>query len=222
MNSPAQPASDAPSDRMHPVPHRRRWLWLLAILLVFAFCFLQWAVHILVAPNQLPVHADVAIVLQGSITGEKARLDGALQLARRGTVDRVLVSVPQQSYWGQAIPPVALQFIERNYGAELAARVDFCVVGPDVDSTEQEAEALIPCIQEHAWRSVIVVTSNYHTRRAGYLWRRQMRKSDPTTSLGIDGVPDPDFRPQGWWRDRRSAKTWFLEFTKLIWMLIGG
>jgi uncharacterized SAM-binding protein YcdF (DUF218 family) len=222
MNSPAQTASGAASERMHPAPRRRRWLWLLAILLVFAVCILRWGRYILVAPNHLPAHADAAIVLQGSITGEKARLDGALQLAQKGMVDRVMVSVPPQSYWGQAIPPIALQFIERTYGAELAARVDFCVVGPEVDSTEQEAEALIPCIQEHGWGSVIVVTSNYHTRRAGVLWRRQMRKRDPSARLAIDGVPDPDFRPQGWWRDRRSAKTWFLEFIKLIWMLVGG
>lgn len=222
MNSPAQTGAATASDRIHPDSRRWRWLWLLAILLLLVLCFLRWGGYILVAPNHLPGQAQAAVVLQGSIVGEKARLDGALQLAQRGIVDRVAVSVPPQSYWGQAVPPVALQFIERTYGAELAARVDFCIVGPGVDSTEQEAAALIPCIQEHGWRSVVVVTSNYHSRRAGILWRRQMRKSDPTASLSVDGVPDPEFHAEGWWRDRRSAKTWFLEFTKLVWMPIGG
>lgn len=220
MNSSAQAAPATGSDRPPSVPHRGRWVWLLAILMGLALCFLYWGGYILVTENRLPAHAQAAVVLQGSIIGERARLDGAMQLAREGVVDQVLVSVPPQSYWGQAIPPVALQFIEKNYGAALAARVNFCVVGPEVDSTEQEAAALIPCIQEQGWRSVVVVTSNYHTRRAGILWRRRIRKSDPTTTLAIDGVPDPEFHAQGWWRDRRSAKTWFLEFTKLVWTLL--
>ena len=222
MNSPTQAVPETTPDRPHSRLHRWRWLGLLAILVVLALCILRWGGFILVAQDQLPAHAQAAVVLQGSIVGEKARLDGALQLARDGIVDRVLVSVPPQSYWGQAIPPVALQFIERNYGAALAARVEFCVVGPDIDSTEQEAKALLPCIQERGWRSVIVVTSNYHTRRAGILWRRHIRRRNPTTTLAIDGVSDPDFHAQGWWRDRRSAKTWFLEFTKLVWTLIVG
>jgi len=220
MNSPTQAVPETTLDRPQPGSHRWRWLGLLAILVLLALCILHWGGFVLVAEDPLPAHARAAVVLQGSIVGERARLDGALQLAQQGIVDRVLVSVPPQSYWGQAIPPVALQFIEKNYGATLAARVDFCVVGPEVDSTQQEARALLPCVQEHGWHSVIVVTSNYHTRRAGILWRRHIRKNDPTTSLAIDGVPDPDFHAQGWWRDRRSAKTWFLEFTKLIWTLV--
>jgi uncharacterized SAM-binding protein YcdF (DUF218 family) len=189
---------------------------------VVILCILHWGGSFLISTDPLPAHAQAAIVLQGSIAGEKARLDGALQLASQGIVDRVLVSVPRESYWGQAIPPVARQFIERNYGRALADRVDFCETGAGVDSTEQEAAVLIPCIQQQGWRSIIVVTSNYHTRRAGSIWRKQIRKEDPGTTTCIYGVPDQDFHEQAWWRDRRSAKTWFFESTKLVWMWIVG
>ena len=192
------------------------------VVIALVLCLLHWGGAALVSEDPLPAHAQAAIVLQGSIAGEKARLDGALRLAERGIVDRVLVSVPHESYWGQAIPPVARQFIERNYGAALAARVDFCETGPGVDSTAQEAVVLISCIQQNGWRSVIVVTSEYHTRRAGILWAREILQAEPTTTVAMEGVPDADFRVYGWWRNRRSAKTWFLESTKLIWMLIGS
>jgi uncharacterized SAM-binding protein YcdF (DUF218 family) len=189
---------------------------------LFILAVLHWGGSLLIAADPLPAHAQAAVVLQGSIVGEKARLDGALQLAAQGIVDRVLVSVPRESYWGQSIPPVARQFIERNYGSALADRVDFCETGAGVDSTQQEAAVVIPCIQQQGWRSIIVITSNYHTRRAGSIWRKQLHTADPGTATSIYGVPDPEFQPKGWWRNRRSAKTWFFEVTKLVWMWIGG
>jgi uncharacterized SAM-binding protein YcdF (DUF218 family) len=213
----------------HPVPSaarrsgsRRRWVLASVSIVLIVAAVLYWGGSFLVVTTALPAHAQAAVVLQGSIVGEKARLDGALQLAAQGRVDRVLVSVPRESYWGQSIPPVARQFIERNYGAALADRVDFCETGAGVDSTQQEAAVVIPCIQQQGWNSIVVVTSNYHTRRAGRIWREQMRKEDPATTTSIYGVPDPEFQPKGWWRERRSAKTWFFETTKLIWAWFGG
>lgn len=186
------------------------------LVLVFLFC----GYRLLVAEDPLPGHAEAAIVLQGSIVGEKARLAGAINLLRQGAVDRALLSVPKESYWGQAIPPIARTYIEREYGADLAARVDFCELGGDVDSTRQEMEALESCIENHNWRSIIVVTSNYHTRRAGIIWRK-LTQQDAHVRVWIDGVQDPEFQ-QPWWRHRRSAKTFVTESTKLVWTLLGG
>jgi len=149
--------------------------------------------------------------------GERTRLAGAMQLLRQGGPGRVLVTLPPVSYWGDPVPPMARRFLETTYGHDLAERVDFCEVGADVDSTEQEAHAIGKCIQEHHWRSVIVVTSNYHTRRAGIIWRRVMRKENPALRISVYDVADPDFQADGWWRKRLWAKTWLLEFTKLVW-----
>jgi uncharacterized SAM-binding protein YcdF (DUF218 family) len=62
---------------------------------------------------------------------------------------------------------------------------------------------------------VVVVTSDYHSRRAGFLWRQAARQFP--VQLWIDGVPDPEFQARGWWRKRIYAKTWYEEFTKLVW-----
>lgn len=194
-----------------------RWaLWLLIALLAILLPLLRWGGYLLVASNSLPAHAQGAVVLQGSILGEMARVAGAALLLREGTVDQVLLSVPQESYWGQSVPDAARGYLDKHYGSEIADRFVFCETGPDVDSTQQEAEALIACIRQRGWRSIVVVTSNYHTRRAGWIWRKALRSVQPPVSLGIDGVPDPEFQPQGWWRNRLYAKTWFYEFTKLL------
>jgi hypothetical protein len=61
------------------------------------------------------------------------------------------------------------------------------------------------------------VTSNSHSRRAAIVWRRAIRQEDPSVQLWIVGVADPEFQPQGWWRERLYAKTWLMEFIKLAW-----
>lgn len=194
--------------------------WLLAAAIVIAISLLAWGADLLIATNPMPKHADAAIVLQGSISAEKVRLAGAIQLLQPGIVDRALLSVPKESYWGQSVPPVARSYLEKNYGTDLGARVDFCETGDDVNSTLEEAQALLPCIRQHHWNSVVIVTSTYHTRRAGILWRRLIR-SDPNIQLWMEGVADPEFQ-QPWWRHRRSAKTWVTETAKLVWTVLGG
>jgi uncharacterized SAM-binding protein YcdF (DUF218 family) len=186
---------------------------------VVTFGAMRWGQNLLVSDQSPPAHADAAVVLQGSTTAEKARIAGAIALLQRGAADRILLSIPRESYWGQSMPPVARAFLERTYGADLASRVEFCETGEEVDSTFQEAQSLKHCIAEHHLRSIVVVTSNYHTRRAGILWRRGGH--EPDIELWIHGVPDPEFE-QPWYRHRRAAKTFLLETTKLVWTLLGG
>ena len=198
--------------------HTMRWLLLAAV--VIAFCCLRWGGELLIANRSLPSHVDAAIVLQGSIAAEKVRIAGAVNLLQRRVADRVLLSVPKESYWGQSIPPVARAYLERTYGSDLAARVDFCETSGEVDSTAQEAQALRPCISAHHWQSIVIVTSNYHTRRAGIIWRK-IGRHEPQLGIGIDGVADPEFQ-QPWWRHRQSAKIFLMESTKLVWTVLGG
>ncbi len=159
-------------------------------------------------------------MLQGSVAAEKVRVDGAVNLLQQGIAGRVLLSVPKESYWGQSIPPIARAYLERKYGADVANRVDFCETSEDVNSTDQEAQVLRPCIQECQWRSIMVVTSDYHTRRAGIIWRKVL-KPDSDIQVWIEGVNDPEFQ-RPWWRQRQSAKTFFMESAKLVWTVFGG
>jgi hypothetical protein len=182
---------------------------------------LRWGVDVLVANDPLPAHLDGLVVLQGSVLGEKARIAGAAQLLQQGIPDRMFVSVPKESYWGQAVSPIAYRYIESKYGGEVASRADFCETGPEINSTETEATELIGCLERHGLNSVAVVTSDYHSRRAGIIWRRALRRQHSSIQLWIQGVVDPEFHAAGWWRDRLSAKTWLGESTKLLWTLGG-
>jgi DUF218 domain-containing protein len=198
----------------------RALAWLFGAVVVVVLCFLRWGSTLLIANDPPPGHVDAAIVLQGSIAAEKARVAGAIHLLQQGVADRVLLSVPKESYWGQSIPPVARVYLERTFGRDLAGRVEFCETSGDVNSTVQEMHALTPCIEDRHWHSIVIVTSNYHTRRAGMIWRK-IAARDPNIHVWIEEVADPEFQ-QPWWRHRQSAKILFMEFTKLVWAVFGG
>lgn len=201
-------------DKKRPRRTRLVWLGLTGLFLVLLYRL----GFVLSASDALPSHADAAIVLQGSIAAENARVAGAVPLVRTGTVSRIVLSIPRESYWGEMSEPAARQYMEKQYG--LTDNVEFCETGPEVNSTEEEAKALAHCLAQHGWRSVVVVTSSYHTRRAGLIWRRTLRGQTPTPTVWVHGVDDPEWSPTHWWRTRIYAKTAFLESSKLLWTLL--
>jgi uncharacterized SAM-binding protein YcdF (DUF218 family) len=73
----------------------------------------------------------------------------------------------------------------------------------DADNTREEAESLKTLVAQKGWKSVIVVTSNYHTRRARYIFRRVF-PSD--IKIAMASARDADFDPSNWYEHRRSVK----------------
>ena len=205
------------SQEEEPSERSYRVLWLLAILAVLVVCFLRWGGYLLVARDSVPEHVDAAVVLQGSIASEDARMDQAMELLQRGAADRIAVSVPKESRWGEEILSVARPYLEKKYGPDLAGRIDFCTTGLDVTSPQQEAQELGPCIQEHGWKSIALLTSNYESRRVGLVWRKALPSSDRSFFIAVKGLPETDYQPRGWWRQRLYTETWLRESAKLAW-----
>ncbi|PYU02963.1 MAG: hypothetical protein DMG34_14605, partial [Acidobacteria bacterium] len=73
----------------------------------------------------------------------------------------------------------------------------------DADSTREEAEALRKLVQEKRWKNVIVVTSNYHTRRAKYILTRVFGGG---VVVRFASARDGDFDPAHWYEHRRSVR----------------
>lgn len=91
----------------------------------------------------------------------------------------------------------------------------------EAENTKEEAEALVPQVAQRKWRSVIVVTSNYHTRRARYIFTRVF----PAGMLvRVTGAQDGDFDPEHWWQKRVGIKRLTREVAGMfvaIWELRG-
>lgn len=202
-------------------PTRRSSLWFSLIIVVLLLAvstglLLSRGGYLLVASGPLPDHAQASVVLEGSVQGETARRAGAMQLLLHGRVGKVMIAVPSRGFWGQPIPEVASRYLQATYGSVAAQHVAFCVMPSGVDSTADEARALINCLKQRDWRSIILVTSNFHTRRARMIWRRLVSGTKPPFHIWVEGVADGTYQPSDWWRKRIYAKTWLLETTKLI------
>lgn len=90
------------------------------------------------------------------------------------------------------------------------------------NSTLEEAEGLEVLISQKHWGKVLLVTSNYHARRARYIFRRVLPS---TVSLEVAGAPSSDFVPKSWWESRQGRKTFFLEtfgYLQAVWELRDG
>lgn len=193
------------------------WLGLFLVLGAGA-ALLRWGGYLLVVSDTLPAKADVLVVLAGSVRGEEARRREAVQLLRQGRGDYVLLSVPEGRYFGEWIPDLAGRFVREKYGSEEGKRMVLCPTG--ADSTQEEARALWPCVEQYGWHSVVVVTSNYHTRRARRIWHEVLADANPSFTMAVHGVADGDFEANGWWRRRRYAKTFLEEAVKLTWTYV--
>ncbi len=189
-------------------------LSLLAGALV-AVALLAFGGKLLVSPDPLPADADVLVVLMGSDRAGQARREEALRLFREGRARNLAISAAQVKFWGEWVPDLMRRYLERAYGKEEADRAVLCP--NNADSTLEEAQALRPCLEAHGWHSVIVVTSNFHTRRARHIWHGVFEGAPAPVRVFVHGVDDGDFEPDGWWRNRRYAKTFLFEAAKLAW-----
>ena len=148
--------------------------------------------------------ADVAVVLGGDDAG--TRIVKAAQLAEAGYVPYVLVDGPTK-----------LIGLESDMTIEFARRKGFpdslfrpLPLPEDVNYTRGEEEFLGKYLKVHHIRKILLITSNFHTRRAA----RLMRKENPWLQTVVVAAPDPSFTPDGWWKSRDGQKTFMLEWLK--------
>jgi len=83
----------------------------------------------------------------------------------------------------------------------------------DADNTREEAITLVALVAEHHWNSVIVVTSNYHTRRARYIFRHIFPDS---VDVRVASARDGDFDADHWWENRKSLKEFTRELAAMV------
>jgi uncharacterized SAM-binding protein YcdF (DUF218 family) len=83
----------------------------------------------------------------------------------------------------------------------------------DADNTREEVLALKPLVLQKGWKSVVFVTSNYHTRRARYIVRT-IFPSDVRVEMA--SARDADFDPANWYQRRKAVKRFTHEVAGLF------
>jgi uncharacterized SAM-binding protein YcdF (DUF218 family) len=110
--------------------------------------------------------------------------------------------------------------LQRDALIQLGVPAAAIVVNPGhVDNTAQEAELLRQTAISRGWKRVIVVTSKYHTRRAGFAFRRTFAGSEILVLMRASRHDPSD--PANWWRQRSDFRFASLEWQKLILYRLG-
>ena len=186
----------------------RASLFVLAGLLILAAIFharILNAMGAYLIQADSPQKADVAIVLGGD--GWGLRILTAAQLARDGYVSKVIVSGPDGDY-GNHECDLAIPFAVRHGYPESY----FIHAEHNGRSTQAEARALLPEIRRAGYKRLVIVTSNYHTRRAGRIFRALA----PDLTILMVAAPDKYFTPDGWWHNRDAEKIFLTEWEKTV------
>ena len=76
------------------------------------------------------------------------------------------------------------------------------------ENTREEAGEAARLIQARGWKRVVVVTSNYHARRARFIFERVLPSN---VSLRVSGARDSEFDPSRWWETRQGQKLFMTE-----------
>jgi uncharacterized SAM-binding protein YcdF (DUF218 family) len=150
-------------------------------------------------------------VLGGDSSG--VRIIKAAQIAQAGYAPVVLVDAPQ-ALIGNESDMTILYATRHGFSASLFRPLP---LPRGMNSTRAEAAYVGRYLRANAIHSILLVTSNYHTHRAAYLFR----KENPW--LQVDAVPaaDPGFNPDAWWTNREWRKTFLLELMKTVATYLG-
>jgi uncharacterized SAM-binding protein YcdF (DUF218 family) len=153
-----------------------------------------------------PEKSDAILVLAGETELRPAR---ALELLNRGYATRVVIDVPADSKvygttylqlaeeWAQAQPQALALVICPIHGL----------------STRTETADAAECLRKIGVRSVLLVTSDFHTRRALSIFRRQ----DPEWTFSVAASYDSTQFGVQWWKHRQWAKTNVDEWLRMFW-----
>ncbi len=188
-----------------------RWFRFLVVLIVLAsgaYLFRAWIlppVGQFLVRTDPPQKAEVIVLLAGDTSGFRIRK--AAELAQQGLAPKILVSGPDGLYGGYECDFAIDYAVKQGFPASLFERVPHTA-----RSTKTEAEVFIPLLRKMGVKHYILFSSDFHTRRAGKIFRA----AGPDLEVTVLGAAHPGLNLSTWWTDREAQKTVWAEFQKTV------
>ncbi len=182
---------------------RRAKLLILGIVVVLVIVFAAEAGRLLVVDSAQP--SDLILVLAGETDFRPAH---ALELLRQKMAPRVMIDVPDVKIYD------AFQLeIARKYASGLpeASAISICPIYGL--STRDESHDVEKCLASENVKSILIVTSDFHTRRALSIYRHELRGK----TFSVSGSHDSLQFGVRWWTHRQWAKTCAEEWLRSLW-----
>jgi uncharacterized SAM-binding protein YcdF (DUF218 family) len=187
---------------------------LLAVfLIVFALVFHTQILEALgssLVKNDPPEKADAIVALAGDDDGYRILTAG--QLVRDGWAPYALISGTPYLLSNHA--EMAIEFA----AAHGYPRAYFRPFERPMVATRDETKDIAQLLKQQSVHKILLVTSNYHTRRATFL----MHRAAPSLQIRTVAAPDKYFTPDGWWKNRGGQRTLLLEWSKTLSAWVGN
>lgn len=192
-----------------------------SVLLVATLVFL--ATPILTGMGNFLIHeteelhpADAAVVLTTGVD-YTARLIEAARLYGKGLAIKVVINgdrksdilkrLEEQGY----IPPCpwSTNAIGELKFLKVPEQDIIIIAAPDAYDTISEAAITGAVLKEHGLTRLIITTSKFHTRRAGFIWQKAFAG---VFDIQIAAAAADPFHPDSWWRDGRQIRQVLSEY----------
>jgi uncharacterized SAM-binding protein YcdF (DUF218 family) len=202
---------------MRRTGRRLRWALIVGAILL-AWPFVAWLAALSLITNVSLERADAIVVLSGSaVYKERARYAG--KLYNEGRAPRVILTNDNmRGPWSQERQTNPF-FIERARDELLAAGVPneaVYVLPGIVESTFDEVLAAHTYATQNKLRSLLFVTSAYHTRRTLWTLNKIFQQSGIVVGVESAQPGDQTPRPGTWWLHLRGWRSVALEYAKLV------
>lgn len=152
--------------------------------------------------DERPETSDVIVVLSGD-NYDAERAARAASLFKSGMAPRVVATGRALRSYATTTDLMKRDLVE--HGVPESAIVPFT---HKADDTRDEAAAVSEFVRSHGWKKILLVTSNYHTRRSQYIYEHVLPSSDQLLTVA---APDSNYDPNYWWRTRTGVKIFFHE-----------
>jgi hypothetical protein len=187
-------------------PGARKSLWILAlsVLAGLSLGLAAKAGSFLIV--DAPRRSDAILVLAGETDRRPQR---ALELLSQGYGRRVVLDVPTNA----KLYEFTQIELAQKYILDLPQPAPVSICPINGLSTKDESREAEKCLLREGAKSVLVVTSDFHTRRALEVFRREFPEREYSVAAARN---DEGFGPR-WWTHRQWAKTFVDEWLRLIW-----
>lgn len=175
------------------------------ILFVFKYDLALDAVENFLVVNEEPKPVDVIIILGG---GPAVTVDHGVRLYQSGYANKILLTGGPYSFE----KPSEAQLMQKQASSSGVPKDDI-LLEEKARSTYGNAKYSLEIMRARKFKSAILVTSPYHTRRASMIFNRLFEGID----LTICSVPNDSHTAGKWWQDSRRAETIVSEYLKLVW-----
>jgi len=162
--------------------------------------------------------ADAVVALSG---GDGERLIASIQLYKRGLAGCLLIVGPNvpllKVYTGE--DSLSQGEAKRRIAVHKGIPPDSALVSLGATSTWEEAKLTLEQARRRGWRSILVVTDPFHTRRARATFRTVFHKSGISVEIYHLPIGRSEQRVERWWRRELDALAVTNETIKLVFYL---